>query len=326
MIYKKVIITGGTGAPGQALVRKLIKENVQITLITRENSGRAKYLPKSDLIDIVYTDLNEIDKLELKSKDYDVIFHLGWSYTDPVKRIDPYYQIKNIDMTLKTVEFAAKHGCKKFVGCGSQAEFGRKSCRLNSSVICNPEIAYGAAKLAASHLSRVACEKYGIDYNWVRVLSVFGPVDNPYNVISSTILGILRNEPIKLTKGEQIWDLLYTEDLADAFWAVANKGISGKTYIVGCGEELSLREQLKVFVDELCPTYEIEWGGIPYSNNQIMYLCADNSEITEDTGWEPHTRMKEAAKKTVGFWKTLYSYYGSDIYIEYFKGGPQVDW
>lgn len=322
----KAVITGSTGGLGQALVRKLLSENVELILLIRKDSGRAKYLPSDDRIRIVDCRLDEIKHLQLTDGDVDAFFHLGWNDTSPEGRLDVRTQMKNVEFTLDAVDLAYRCGCKAFVGCGSQAEYGNRAELLQADLVCNPDIAYGVAKLSASHMARLKCQKYGMKFNWVRVLSAYGPVDNPYSVVSQVIINSLFHRTTELTKGEQIWDLLYTSDIAEAFWLATINGINGKTYTIGCDQEMSLRQELEIFAKLAGGENLVRFGARDYSVEQNMYLKADSSEIKKDIGWKQKVGIEEGAKRTVKFWGQMVELYGNSLYEEYFKAGKIVKW
>lgn len=323
---KKAIITGGSGGPGQALVRKLISEGIEVLLLIRKSSGRAKYFPESNLISYSYCEMTQMKNYEPHFADYDVFFHLGWDYTDPIKRKKPYFQYKNIETTLDAVDLAYRAGCKVFVGCGSQAEYGNCEGILTPTTPCNPQIAYGMAKLCAGQMAKLVCHEKGMRFNWLRVMSVYGPVDNPYNVFSSTIIDLLNGRSPKYTAGEQIWDLLYTGDLADAFYAVARNGKPNSIYTVGSGKAQTLRSEIEEFAKQIDENATLQFGTIPYSNGQTMFLLADNTDITNDTGWVPSKINQVGVKETILFWKYLIQLYGDDLYVKYFEPGKRIDW
>lgn len=103
-------------------------------------------------------------------------YHLGWEGTDKENIKSAAIQIKNIDNSLKAVELAKKLNCKRFVGVGSQAEYGRKDHKIKEEET-NPEIAYGKAKLEAYKRTKLLASKYGIDHIWCRIFSVYGEYD-----------------------------------------------------------------------------------------------------------------------------------------------------
>lgn len=105
----------------------------------------------------------------------------------------------------------------------------------------------------------------------------------------STIQGITDGNELHFTKGEQLWDYLYSDDAAEALRLIADKGIDGKTYILGRGKARPLKEYIKDITTIIGKETHLRFGDIPYSPDQIMYLCGDISETIRDTGWSPKT-------------------------------------
>jgi len=304
---KKVILTGPTGAIGIALAQILEKQNIEVTAVCHRGSQRICRLPSSPKVKIVECNLNEIGKLpELLPHDYDVFYHFAWACTNGEARNDLKEQLKNIQYTLDAVEAAAKLGCSRFIGAGSQAEYGRYEGALNVSVPTFPENGYGIAKLCAGQMSRLRCEQLGIQHIWTRILSIFGPGDGETTLISSLILQLLHRERPKCTKGQQLWDYLYSKDAAAAFCLLGEKGISGKTYCLGSGMAQPLYKYIDCIRDLIDPSAKIDLGAIPYSPKQVMHLQADITELTEDTGFRPRYSFREAIAETIEWTKDVY--------------------
>lgn len=297
---KKVIITGPTGVLGVALVRLLLASNVEVTAIIREGSKRLKNLPISPLLEVVECDLNNLHILsESLDKDYDVFFHLGWAGTSGSARYDAYIQIENVNNTIKAVELAKELGCKKFLGIGSQAEYGRSESALSPDTLTMPENAYGAAKLCAGQLSKIRCEQLGLEHIWVRVLSVYGPCDGENTLIMSVVNKLLQGEVPSCTRGEQIWDYIYSEDAARALACLGESDITGKTYCLGSGKGKPLIEYLEEIQRIVNPDIKLGLGDVPYAEKQVMYLCADISELKKDIRFEPSITFEEGIKRTI---------------------------
>ena len=106
-------------------------------------------------------------------------------------------------------------------------------------------------------------------------------------MISRIIKDLKTGNTPKLTEGKQEWDYLYSEDAASALRLLGEKGIDGKTYVLGSGETMTIREYVEIIRDTVAPGMDIDFGAVPYGVNQVMYLCADVSELNEDAGWEP---------------------------------------
>ncbi len=289
----KVIITGPTGAIGVALINKLIKEKIYVTAVCRRGSLRMGNIPQNEYVSIIQCDLDEICKLPEymgNVEKYDCFFHLAWACTTGDSRNDIDSQIRNIRYTVDAVETAAKLGCRRFIGAGSQAEYGRCNDILRPDTPAFPENGYGIAKLCAGQLSRIRCEQLGIEHIWTRILSVYGPYDGENTLISSLIRKLKNREHISCTKGEQIWDYIYSEDAANALYCIMNKGNPGKIYLIASGEAHPLKYYIEIVKSRIDKSAEIGYGEVPYSPLQVMNLRADISELKNDTNFS--IRMK----------------------------------
>lgn len=300
---KKAILTGGSGPIGLALIQRLLKENVEILLLQREHSAKRMYLPEDKRLHIEYCTLEELKSYVPTTHDYDVFFHLGWTKTRSDLRDNIEEQNKNVLYSCDAVDLAYRAGCHSFIGAGSQAEYGRHDEPLRGDTLCMPENAYGIMKLTACHATRNLCRKNGIRHIWPRILSVYGPFDNEFSVLISTILTMLEGQTPEFTEGEQIWDFLYVDDLADALFALAQRGVDGKIYTIGCGIRKTLREYLEIICKKIDPMINPIFGAIPYVENQNMFLLADISEIQTDTGWYPCTDFETGIQATIDFYR-----------------------
>lgn len=90
-----------------------------------------------------------------------------------------------------------------------------------------------------------------------------------------------------------MWDYLYSGDAAKAFYLLSEKGRDGKTYIWGNGKARPLKEYAEIIRKTINPAMSIDYGAIPYAERQVMHLCADISDLKQDTGWIPLTSFEE---------------------------------
>jgi nucleoside-diphosphate-sugar epimerase len=296
---KTAVVTGPTGAIGNALCRLLISKGIYVYAVCRPETSRADTLPKDKLLTRVFCDAFDYSKLGKMISNADVFYHFSWASTVGEGRNDMHAQIANIKSTVDAVEAASDMHCKVFIGAGSQAEYGRVEGDLKPDTPVNPENGYGMAKLCAGEMSRVECRKYGIDHIWARVLSVYGPFDGNKTMIVGAITSLLKGEKPSFTAGEQKWDYLFSEDAAEAFYALAVYGVSGRIYTLGSGEARPLKDYIKIIGDSINPDLPLGLGEIPYGPNQVMYLKADVSQLFEDTGYKPHTSFEDGILKTI---------------------------
>lgn len=297
---KRIIITGPTGAIGMALIQKCITENIEAAVICHRRSARIAQIPASDKIKVIECNLDELKTLpEVLTGTYDAFFHLAWACTAGEGRNDVHVQNGNIRFALDAVEAAKKLGCECFVGAGSQAEYGRFEGKLDSGVPAFPENGYGIAKLCAGQLSRIRCGQLGIKHIWFRILSVYGEYDGEQTMIMSSIRKMLAGQSPEYTPAEQIWDYLYSVDAAEALFLAAKQGRDGAVYCLGSGQARPLKEYIEIMRDEIQPGLLLKLGGKPYAPKQVMYLCADISELRKDTGFEPQYSFEEGIRRTI---------------------------
>jgi nucleoside-diphosphate-sugar epimerase len=256
-------------------------------------------LPKSERLEIVYAGISEYAQLDI-SGSCDVFYHLAWEKTFGASRDDVDSQMANIQYTLDAVRLAKRLGCKKFIGAGSQAEYGIATEPLKPETPVNPESGYGIAKYAAGRFARLLCAQLGLQFNWVRVLSVYGPLDGVHSLIMYTIHELQTGRSPEFTKCEQVWDYLYCDDAARAFFAIGENGVDGKTYPLGSGTKKDLSKYLEIIRDIIAPDAVLQFGKKTYYPHQPMYLCADISELTNDSGWRPEVSFEEGIKRIIG--------------------------
>ncbi len=300
---KKAVVTGGSGPVGRALIRKLLEENVEVLFLYRKESDRSKWLPAHKLLRQDCCSLQELSSYMPDAQDYDVFFHLGWANTFKTDREDLKMQNENVAYTCDAAELAHRFGCHTFLGSGSQAEYGRHMEALRPDTLCIPESAYGVMKLCACHASRVICRKYGMRHMWPRILSGYGYYDNVYSVLISTIVNSLNGRSPVFSKGEQIWDFVYMDDIANALFLIARKGTDGVCYPIGSGDAKPLKEYLIVLCEKLGNMEKAEFGALPYGDSQIMHLEADISRLQTDTGWRPLVSFEEGITRTIEFYR-----------------------
>lgn len=304
-MYKRVVITGVTGAVGMALLEKYRSEGWEVLAVCRKGSGRNSRIPSDPKITVIETDLSRLDQVEpLDQKPYEVFYHLAWGGTFGADREDVLLQLKNIEGTLKAVTLAKRLGCSVFIGTGSQAEYGRTDAALRPDTPAFPESGYGMAKLCAGQMSRKACEQQGIRHVWVRILSVYGPFDGAGTMVSTALRRMLQGEDCAFTKAEQLWDFLYSADAADALYRIGQRPLHGRVYCLGSGQALPLKEYILKIKALTKSSAAVKFGEIPYSSGQVMHLCTDISTLTQDTGFVPATDFAAGIRQTIQWMQT----------------------
>lgn len=182
--------------------------------VCRENSDGLQKLPSKDNIKVVFSEIQNISKIEQQIKEADIFINLAWTNTDHKGRNDAHLQGLNVTYAINAINVAAKIGCKLFVEAGSQAEYGVVNELITEDTPCNPEVEYGKAKLKVLNEGSVLCNSLGLKYLHLRIFSVFGENDRPWTLIMSAIDKLLKNEDLQLSTCTQSWNYLYATDCA----------------------------------------------------------------------------------------------------------------
>lgn len=300
----KAVVTGASSMLASALIRLLIAEGHEVYALCRPGSKKLGNIIKNERVHIVHSDISDITAVgQSIGCGCDAFFHFAWGGTSGAQRNDSRIQAENIRFTLDAVELAHSLGCEVFIGAGSQAEYGRVDGKIAPDTPTFPENAYGAAKLAAGHLSRIACAKHGIRHVWARILSVYGIGDNDFTITVSSLKKMLSGQVAQFTPAEQMWDFLYCDDAARAFHLMAQFGKDKAVYALGSGQARPLKDYIKLMHAASGADSEVQIGALPYNDKQVMYLCADISALTADTGFVPQVSYEEGIKETVKWLK-----------------------
>jgi nucleoside-diphosphate-sugar epimerase len=110
---------------------------------------------------------------------------------------------------------------------------------------------------------------------------------------------LLNGDIPQLTKCEQIWDYMYSDDAARALLFIGTDGTDGRAYAVGSGEHRPLKEYVNELRDAIDPNLSVEFGAREYYPHQPMMLCADLTDLTKDTGFVPRYTFKEGISRTI---------------------------
>lgn len=294
-----VVITGSSGFLGNALVKMFSEINVKVICLVR---GDSKLIDSYNLTFIRYENKlcapDVVEKLiEFKP---DVFIHCAWKGTIGKKRNESYQLSENIPLTIDSVLLANAVGCKQWIGAGSQAEYGIKDHQIFETDHCDPQNLYGQAKLYSGILALELCRQLNIKGIWNRIFSLYGPGDNE-NYFIPYIVNSLKNkiEP-ELTNCEQLWDYLFIDDAAKAFYKQIESGCEG-LYNICNGETLVLKDIVLLIQELIYNDSKVKFGAVKYSENQVMILSGNNDKLKNETGWKPETNFKKGLEITVNY-------------------------
>ena len=284
---RSLLVTGAGGFVGAATVRAALAAGHRVTALVR-TPGPARLAGLSGDLAIRAADLSDSNAVSavLDAARPEIVIHTAWEGVSGTSRAGDI-QFDNIRTTLALADAAIAAGAHKFVGFGSQAEYGRLDRRTTEQDLPQPNLLYGAAKLAANHLVRQRCDAAGIDFAWLRLYAVYGPGDNPNWLIPAVAASLARGIAPRCTAGTQLWDYLHIDDAAAATLAVALTERATGVFNLSSGAPVAVRAIVEHLRDLLAPGLALRFGEVPFGPAQIMHLEGDPTRLSEATGWQP---------------------------------------
>lgn len=299
-MLKKVIVTGANGFIGSALCRELSKCEIEVVAIVKSDDSDVSSIYGIEGLQIISCDLKDISKLGnyLDERDFDAFFHLAWVGSSGLNRSDSNIQLKNVEYTCDAVKICKDLGCKRFIFAASIMEYELISCIDNNMSTINGSM-YSAAKLSADYMARIISESVGVDYIRAVISNVYGPGEKSPRLINSSIRKMLRNEHCSFSPGEQLYDFIYITDAAKAFIAIAENGMTNKTYYIGSLEPKPLKNYLMDLKNLVNPNLDLGLGELPFKGVSLTYEEFERDAIKNDTGFVPEITFTEGIQNTI---------------------------
>ena len=292
----RVIITGATSMLGGALIEECLAHGAEVVALVRKNSSKIARLPKSKQLTLVEAELTDLHSVQIDLP-CDVFYHFAWDGTSKETRDDPQTHLNNIQYTLDAVGLAHRLGCRKFIGAGSQAEYGIYSGKIYPDTRVEPILSYGIAKYAAGKLSRKICDRDGITHIWTRIFSVYGEHDSENTMIQYALRQFRAGKPAQFSAATQQWNYLYEVGAGKIFYLLGEKDVPSGTYCVASEDTRPLKD----FILEMQQVYGNGAQCIfaPPSNEKMVSLDPDITSLVEAIGWRPQTSFAEGIRRAM---------------------------
>lgn len=324
----KIIVTGGAGFIGSAVIRHIIKNTDNQVL----NVDKLTYAGNLEsLVDIENNprysfkqiDICDAEAVGQAFNDFqpDLIMHLAAeSHVD--RSIDGPAEFINTNIvgTYTLLEAARKYwqalkeekkSTFKFHHISTDEVYGDlegTTDLFTETTPYAPSSPYSASKASSDHLVRAWYRTYGLPVVITNCSNNYGPYHFPEKLIPLVILNALDGKPLPIYgKGDQIRDWLYVEDHASALYKVVTQGTIGETYNIGGHNEKQNIEVVRTIcaiLDELQP----QSNGQPYESlitfvtdrpgHDVRYAI-DATKIKNDLGWTPEETFDTGIHKTV---------------------------
>jgi dTDP-glucose 4,6-dehydratase len=326
---KKILITGGAGFIGSALIRHIISnsENTVINVDKLTYAGNLDSLKSIESSSRYFFELSDIcdsHKIQNIFRDYqpDIVMHLAAeSHVD--RSIDSPSEFINTNIfgTYALLEESRKYWTYlendkkkkfRFHHISTDEVFGdlvKLDELFTEDTPYAPSSPYSASKASSDHLVRAWYRTYKLPILITNCSNNYGPYQFPEKLIPTIILNSIEGKKIPIYgTGEQVRDWLYVDDHARALLHVALNGKIGETYNIGGHNEIQNIEVVRIIcsiLDELLPIknniskYEDLISYVDDRPGHDTRYAIDATKISKDLGWIPDESFSSGIRKTV---------------------------
>ena len=304
MTGTRVFITGATGFIGSHLTRLLVHQGYTVFALVRPTADLWRISDLTASINLVEGDLAAFDswERELQSIRPEVCFHLAW-FNVPREFISSLENLQMLHVSLRLADYLARSGCKKLIAAGTCAEYDSDFGYLSETSQTKPRSLYAACKLALFLILEQQLPMLKMDFAWMRLFHLYGPREDSRRLVPYVICSLLRNEPARLTTGDQIRDFLHVEDVAAALWATGEGNLTGPIN-VGSGKPIAVRDIASQIGNLLDRSHLIRLGAEEHWDTTIPFICANNMLLKTKTNWAPQFSLADGLQHTIAWWRS----------------------
>jgi dTDP-glucose 4,6-dehydratase len=322
-----VLVTGGAGFIGSALVRRLVAEGETVVTVdkltyagNRANLAPVANAPNHRFVKADICDVRAMTQVFAEARPTQ-IFHLAAeSHVD--RSIDsalPFVRTNVLGTSVLLGLAADLHaGLDKaarntfrFVHVSTDEVFGElgETGKFDEETAYKPNSPYAATKAGADHLARAWCRTFGLPVIVTNCSNNYGPYQHPEKLIPNTVLSALAGRPIPVYgTGENVRDWLWVDDHVAGLVAAARDGRPGATYLIGGHGEARNIDVVRTIcrhLDALVPAAAPHERLITFVTDRPGHdarYAIDPQRITDELGWAPKVDLDEGLARTVAWY------------------------
>ena len=349
MTNKNILVTGGAGFIGSAVIRYLINETnnnvLNIDKLTYAgNLESLETVSNNPRYQFLHADICDKSAMTKAFQDFqpNIVMHLAAeSHVD--RSIDgPMDFIQtNIIGTYNLLEVARnywqnltedKKSRFKFHHISTDEVYGDLEGTddlFTEETSYSPSSPYSASKASSDHLVRAWYRTYGLPVVVTNCSNNYGPYHFPEKLIPLVILNALDGKPLPVYgDGKQIRDWLYVEDHARALYLVATTAKVGETYNIGGHNEkqnIDVVKTICTILDNIKPrtdgqSYIQQITFVKDRPGHDLRYAIDASKIQQELNWQPQETFESGIQKTVEW------YLANEDWVNHVKSGEYQNW
>lgn len=304
MSRKRIIITGGAGFIGSALIQELQKFNHDLYVIDDLSFGNRDFIdiPDSHFFELDILNQPEMEKVITQINPHQIV-HLAAIHFIPYCNKHPYKSANiNIQGTINLLEIAKKlPELEKIFFASTAAVYPIYDESIPETNATGPLDIYGLSKLTGEKLCNEFHLETKIPTIICRFFNAFGPNETNPHLIPEIQDQINEGKrTIQLGNLEPKRDFIHTYDMANALRLLLEKFDEGiDTFNLGRGIEYSVKEIVEAFERQLGEKITIEQNPDRMRKSDRMHLLAETDKLQKRVGWKPKISIDEGIKTLI---------------------------
>jgi nucleoside-diphosphate-sugar epimerase len=298
MERKVALLTGATGFVGSHLMRRLLKNRWRVFIITRPQSNLSVIKDCLDDVSVLEHDGSTKRMVEIVGDTHpEVIFHLAALVIveHRVQDIEPLLN-SNVLFGIQLVEAMVRNGRYNLINTGT-------SWQHYQNQDYNPVCLYAATKQAFEVMLKFYIESTPLKVITLKLFDTYGINDYRGKLLQLLSKSCKTQEPLSLTPGEQQLNLVYIDDVVEAFLIAAARSKeqsihSYEDFAVASRESIALKELVRLYETISGKKLPIHWGGKSYRQREVMIPWNQGKLLPK---WIPKVDLREGLKKIIRF-------------------------
>jgi nucleoside-diphosphate-sugar epimerase len=283
-----VLVTGATGFVGRHAVSLLADRGYEVHGVGSRDA---------DLLDP-----SAADAL-IASVQPSHLLHFAW-YAVPGKFWTAPENAAWVEASIRLLRCFADAGGTRATIAGSCAEYDWTGTGTLSEADTplRPATYYGRCKAALASVGEGLAAERGFGFAWGRIFFAYGPHEQPGRLVSQVAEALVKGKPAPTSEGTQRRDFMHARDVADAFVALLDSGVTGAVNI-GSGEAVPVREVVSEIAQAAGRPELVRWGEVPSRPGDPPLIEADVTRLRDEVGWRPSLTLEQGIRETVEWWK-----------------------
>jgi len=299
-----ILVIGGTGFIGTNLTKKLLSKGAKVTCLSlkkknkRLNNKNLKY---------IFCDYANFNTLKRKvNKPFDYVINLG-GYIDHSKFFNKGRSVidNHFVSTMNLILSIKRKKLKRYLHVGTCDEYGGNVSPIKENDKEDPITSYAFGKLASIKLLIMLYKTENFPSTILRFFLVYGPHQKNDRLVPQVINGCLNKKNFPVSKGNQLRDFCYVDDVVNAIMlSLIKKKALGEIFNVGSGKPISVKFMISK-ISKIIKKGSPQFNKISFRKNENLKLYPSINKIKRFLQWKPKTNLHLGLVKTIDYYKSV---------------------